>query len=345
MSYNDALNSEQGEVGLKYLESRGFSKEFCNEKMLGFSPKNSDRSFLYDQLINKFRYTALELLEIGVLRVNIETRLIQDYIGSQRIVFPVIKEGQVIGLSARSILPKVQPRYMTHKYKEMGMFNQDVIKETRRKVYITEGAIDCCSLLHMGFHATGIIGLTSFGREQADLFQGFMGDIVIITDNDKNGAGQRGMTAIGNLLYESGLRNISYKLLPRVDDEKSVDLNDILLKEGRVGGKFFIHDLEENPFVYSPVARVVNNNRKYSGVELDILDCVLHEVEELRQEGPNRWRGLCPFHADSEPSFIIYTDNNRFKCFGCNISGNAIDFLTEKHGCTPEEAIIRSLSA
>lgn len=34
---------------------------------------------------------------------------------------------------------------------------------------------------------------------------------------------------------------------------------------------------------------------------------------------------LCPFHSETQPSFYYYAEKNRFKCFGCGISGDVID--------------------
>lgn len=36
--------------------------------------------------------------------------------------------------------------------------------------------------------------------------------------------------------------------------------------------------------------------------------------------------GLCPFHEEGTPSFTIFTNENKFHCFGCQAHGDAIDF-------------------
>ena len=52
-------------------------------------------------------------------------------------------------------------------------------------------------------------------------------------------------------------------------------------------------------------------------------------------------RGLCPFHADRNPSLAVFGANGRqrFKCYGCDASGDAIDWIQRKHGKTYVEAI------
>ena len=34
---------------------------------------------------------------------------------------------------------------------------------------------------------------------------------------------------------------------------------------------------------------------------------------------------ICPFHAETKPSFFYHSEKNRFKCFGCGIGGDVID--------------------
>ncbi|MDI6773142.1 MAG: CHC2 zinc finger domain-containing protein [bacterium] len=42
--------------------------------------------------------------------------------------------------------------------------------------------------------------------------------------------------------------------------------------------------------------------------------------------GPQRLRALCPFHADSDPSLVVY-DDRRFYCFGCGAKGDVVDLV------------------
>lgn len=37
--------------------------------------------------------------------------------------------------------------------------------------------------------------------------------------------------------------------------------------------------------------------------------------------------GICPFHKEDSPSFIIFTNDNHFHCFGCQAHGDVIEFL------------------
>ena len=46
----------------------------------------------------------------------------------------------------------------------------------------------------------------------------------------------------------------------------------------------------------------------------------------LKRTGQN-WVGLCPFHAEKSGSFNVREDMGRFKCFGCQESGDVISFV------------------
>lgn len=45
----------------------------------------------------------------------------------------------------------------------------------------------------------------------------------------------------------------------------------------------------------------------------------------LKRRGKNLV-GLCPFHNEKTPSFVVYPENGSFYCFGCN-TGRRCDFL------------------
>lgn len=52
---------------------------------------------------------------------------------------------------------------------------------------------------------------------------------------------------------------------------------------------------------------------------------------ELRKTGTS-FSASCPFHADRTPSFRVYPDSKRFKCFGCGARGDAFEFVQRFEG-------------
>lgn len=58
----------------------------------------------------------------------------------------------------------------------------------------------------------------------------------------------------------------------------------------------------------------------------------------LRQAG-GQYRGLCPFHRESDPSLYIEPQRKIWKCFGCERGGDVFDFVMLTEGCSFAEAV------
>lgn len=73
---------------------------------------------------------------------------------------------------------------------------------------------------------------------------------------------------------------------------------------------------------------------------LDIahVEDIVGETVDLKRRGSNLI-GLCPFHGEKTPSFIVSPSKNIYKCFGCGKGGRSIDFLMEYQKMSFVEAI------
>ncbi|MCT4611867.1 MAG: DNA primase [Clostridia bacterium] len=69
----------------------------------------------------------------------------------------------------------------------------------------------------------------------------------------------------------------------------------------------------------------------------DIVD-VVSEYVNLTQKG-NNFTGLCPFHSEKTPSFVVSRDKRMFHCFGCGAGGNVFTFLMQIENFEFPEAI------
>ena len=63
---------------------------------------------------------------------------------------------------------------------------------------------------------------------------------------------------------------------------------------------------------------------------LDVISIVERYVP-LQRVG-SRFRGPCPFHQETKPSFYVDPNLGLYHCFGCNASGDIIDFYCKING-------------
>lgn len=70
---------------------------------------------------------------------------------------------------------------------------------------------------------------------------------------------------------------------------------------------------------------------------LNIVDSI-GKIVKLKKAGRN-FKGLCPFHSEKTPSFIVSPDRQSYHCFGCGKGGDIFTFITEYHHVDFAEAL------
>jgi len=65
---------------------------------------------------------------------------------------------------------------------------------------------------------------------------------------------------------------------------------------------------------------------------------LIGQYVKLRKTGRN-YSGLCPFHAEKDPSFSVNPERQSFHCFGCKKGGDIFSFWMEYHSTTFPEAV------
>ncbi|MGL4533690.1 MAG: CHC2 zinc finger domain-containing protein, partial [Fusobacteriaceae bacterium] len=68
------------------------------------------------------------------------------------------------------------------------------------------------------------------------------------------------------------------------------------------------------------------------------IEEVVGEFVELKKSGAN-YKGLCPFHPDTSPSFMISPSKNICKCFVCGEGGSPIKFYAQYKNIGFNEAV------
>src|SRR3989339_627345 len=70
---------------------------------------------------------------------------------------------------------------------------------------------------------------------------------------------------------------------------------------------------------------------------LDVVD-VIGEYVSLKQSGQN-WKGLCPFHGEKTPSFMVHREKQVWHCFGCGLGGDIFEFIEKFENVDFPEAL------
>ncbi len=79
--------------------------------------------------------------------------------------------------------------------------------------------------------------------------------------------------------------------------------------------------------------RAVDDVRQAS----DIVDIITQYVP-LKKSGSN-FKGLCPFHQEKSPSFMVHPGKQIFHCFGCGAGGDVFSFLMKHDNMNFPEAL------
>ena len=73
--------------------------------------------------------------------------------------------------------------------------------------------------------------------------------------------------------------------------------------------------------------------------KLPVVD-IVGETVALKRAG-SAYKGLCPFHAEKTPSFVVSPERESWHCFGCGEGGDIFTFLMKRDGLDFREALAR----
>ena len=78
--------------------------------------------------------------------------------------------------------------------------------------------------------------------------------------------------------------------------------------------------------------KVIKNNHKLENLVSSRYGVV------LKSKTPSTYVGLCPLHSESTPSFHVYSNEQKYHCFGCGAGGDIFDLIQAKEGINFSEA-------
>jgi DNA primase len=220
---NYLVNTEEGrDIGLSYLQQRGFTEATIKKFQLGFNPEGRD---VFTTAAINAQYN-IELLQKSGLVVVRDDRPMDNYRG--RIIFPVHNQtGKILGFGARILKTNDRaPKYINTPENELyvkskilyGSYFARQAIDKADECLLVEGYTDVISLHQAGIENVVASGGTSLTPDQLRLVKKYTDNLTIIYDGDNAGikAALRGM----DLAFEAGL-NVKLVLIPDKEDPDS----------------------------------------------------------------------------------------------------------------------------
>ncbi len=101
-----------------------------------------------------------------------------------------------------------------------------------------------------------------------------------------------------------------------------------------LGNLFFPHTI----FIAKPPKGMIDRATVDRIMDAANIVDVVSDFVHLRKAGVN-YKGLCPFHDDKTPSFIVSPAKGICHCFACGKGGNSVKFIMEHEQMTYPEAL------
>lgn len=297
-------NFRQNSKAWDYCLSRGISKKTILNTRIGFCSHNIGYQAL------KKDFSKEQILESGAFSENANGD-VYDMLYN-RLIIPIIYKNNAVYLTSRTLTDH-PIKHMHQHGKALYTINHDIIEKSKT-IILVEGSFDCLTMIEHNLPGIGLLGAHNLSKRViADLLGK---NVFIVFDNEENQTGSKAALKIAKKLTKF---KISSKIVELPYNGEKIDVNSFFLKYNK---GYFLELLQEaklfNEMPRAKKKRVVNDNTM-------ILPIANHYLE-LRKYG-NKYKAVCPFHKENEPSLVIYEDTNSFYCFGCGQYGNAINLI------------------
>lgn len=340
--YYESLSSPHGDEARKFLKMRGIYKDTTIKYSLGTSYSLYG---LYFYLKNYF--SEEEMIKSGLLKSSLKEPYKLKDTFKDYVTIPILKKGLPVSFTSRNIKKNSN---FPHKHLQGEieyLFNEDLL-DKYNSLIISEKPIDCMILNQANLPSVSCFGANSFKAKHAFKFLN-KSSIYILFDNDINKAGIKGALEVAWLLFDLQKINARIVTLPIIGD-----VNDLWLLSKK-DFRFLIQKAMAKAQSYTEFHEHFNSHvknklknekkilRKYATLD-DIkstkISLIIEKFVPIYKVGDNCYKALCPFHKDKKTlSLFIYNKTGTFKCFGCDIWGDSIEFVKKIKNINFNEAI------
>ena len=266
------VNTKSGLEAIKYLESRGITRDIIDDFNIGLAPDKMDALYL---TLKGLQYTELDMLDCGLIKES-EKGSFYD-IFRHRITFPIRdKFAHTIAFSCRIYNGETDsakyinsPESVIFK-KNQSLYNIDKAQSfilKRKRVILHEGQLDVIASYKSGLGEAVCSMGTALTENQIKILHEQTENIVICYDGDSAGINAM-MKAIKLIRNEKGI-NLSLVRLP-----DNLDPDEYVKKFGSEEYLNYFNNHQESPneFIYSYI--VLNKDLK----KLDVVDKVKNDL-------------------------------------------------------------------
>jgi DNA primase len=302
-----------------YLKKRNITLKTAGKFNLGFS---NELDFQLNKFIKKNGVSKQVILKISRLHSNGF-----PIFYSERIIFPIFKNEKPISFTGRS-LNDVDTKHMHTRGPLNGFYNHDRLFECDT-IYVTEGPFDCLSLEQLGYPSIALLRCRHNPANNRCFSK--IKKVVLLLDNDPNGSGQNGSIKMASdLLIDSSLHlDVMLATLPPNTDcnQLCIEKKPYEIRSAIRNAVDFRYTMEYKNALKKSQQKTESTQHEEKIYNISLFDVVEYYLGNSIRESDNKSFYICPFHSETNPSFVVYHDTNTYYCFGCGAVGNQKTFI------------------
>ncbi len=320
-------NLQKNKIAQEYLLNRGLTKEIIKFFDIGYADGNN--SLIYHLLSKGISIETME--GAGLARKDFNGTNSIDFF-KNRIIFPTKCGPNVVFMSGRDLTNKSSRKYLNIPGPNDALINEDLLYKKPPYVILTEGYIDCYTLVQNKFPSVGLAGCNRKKKSVVDKLINIP-KIYIMFDFDPNGSGDKGAINTAYQLCRRGHKQVFICHLPHNGLDKT-DINQLYIeiKNGFTG---IIKDVLINstrPFHETDEYKKMEYEEQFKPISYNDMAAadsiaVYEKYLQLQVISNKYLRCCCPFHGETQPSFTVYIGSGLGRCFGCGLEfENGRDF-------------------